>query len=318
MKRTIQFWYLVNPDGSPLAGQFPYTRLQNQLVAVQNRGIDTTATPVDGPPIHLSVIQPRDTNAEPFFVLYRNRRQNPSHMNDSGTMRPMPFQQGQQQEEATYLKFLSRNVVGFLMHGDSPRPNRLTDYLALRFRTSYELQPILRGDLDTAFRELTAQHIEIAIPAQQAAHVAGSAPRGFANGLSALSRLLEDGAITLRFSPGRGGNALMRARKRAELIAMARSMLGWAKDAGATRAALVGKGPGENEMSLDLLDRKFAYRVSVPADEFIYGQTEIRDDTPLISQHWEAERTTLEPLAPDIGTDIQNEGLLDSFHERGT
>ncbi len=317
MKRTIQFWYLVNPNGSPLPGQFPYTKLQTELTAAQNAGKDTTATPEGGPTLHLSVIQPAQEGAAPFFVLYRPRILNPSHLNDGGAMKPMPFQPGQRQEEGTFIKFLSRNVIGFLMHGDSPRPNRLTDYLARRFGTNYELQPILRRDLETAFREVTAQHIEITIPSQQAAHVAGGTPRGFANALGAASQLFRDGAITLRFSPGRGGNAQRRAEKRAEMLNIARGMLGWAKDAGATRAALIGQGPGQNETTLDLLDRKFAYRVTVPADEYVYGATEIRDDTTIISAHWESEKATLELLAPALATDIQNERLLGPFRERG-
>ena len=312
----IQFWYLVNADGTPLPGQFPYTKLQAEIIAAQDGHKDTTASPIDGPPIHLSVIRPAAKNSVPFFVLYRTRQYNPSHMYDAGTMKPMPLHEGQRQEEGTYIKFLSRNVIGFLMHGDSPKPKRLTDYLSIRFGANYELRPIFRSDLDTAIRELTAQHVEITIPAEQAAHVAAGVPPGFANGLSALSQLMEDGAITLRLSPGRGGNALKRAKKRDELISLARGLIGWAKGSGVTRASLVGRA-GQDQLSLDLLDKRFAYKISVPADEVVYDQTEIRDDTPMISQYWEAERGTLERLAPEIATATENEGLLGPFIEKG-
>jgi hypothetical protein len=318
MKRTIQFWYLVNPDKTPLAAQFPYSKLQRELLAAQERGQDTTVTLEDGTELHLSAIRPTAANAEPFFVLYRRRTKNPSHMSDAGVMKPLPFQEGQKQEEPTYLKFFPRNIVGFLMHGDSPRPRRLVDYLSHRFKSVFGLQPILRGDLDAAIRELTAQHIEIAIPSQQAAHVAAGAAEGFATGLGALAQLLQDGAITLRLSPGRGGNALRKARRREEIKALAQNLVRWAKQSGATRAALVAKDVHDDSVTLNLLDQRFAYKVSVAADEFEYGQTEIRDDTVLIQQHWNTERGDLEPLAPQPASDEQDEGLLRSLDEPGT
>lgn len=314
MKRSIQFWYFGNTDGTALAGQFPYSALQRKISAAQSAGADLEVTCDDGAKVTLSLIEPE--GGAPFFVLYRPRHENSSHMNDRGSMRPLPLTAGQHQAEATYIKFLSSNVVGFLLHADGPRPRRLAEFLAKRFNTHHSLLPIYRTDLDATIREMTVQHLEIAIPSAQAAQLTQASGLEFAQGLSAFSQLVEDGSITLRLSVGRGGTSTKRSQKRGKLAELAARIFDLPANAGFSRASLVGQ-RNNDSLNLDLLDRKFAYRVPTEADEFIAGQTEVRDDTARIDHAWQADRPALEALVPALPHPDETEGLLGELRGPG-
>lgn len=252
---------------------------------------------------------------KPFMVLYRPRRTNQGHMQDQRETKPIPLIEGQYIKEPTYFHFFSHNIVGFLYHRDGPRPRRLTEYINKKFGAKLSLIPIYRTDLDAALREMSMQYLEITIPSNQATTLTADQGAAFANPLSAAGQLLHDGSISLRIMMGRGGNPGARRQRRETLLERALAFVGLEDHSAYAKAKAVGSNSHNSSFSVDLLEHRFVHKVVVESEDFVPGQTKIRDNTPYIINQWEIDRSFLNGVVPQLASNEEDVGLLGAFRE---
>lgn len=203
MKRTAQLWQLVDLAGDPLPAELPHEELHRLVQAAQDGEQDLTHVHEAG---YESLLAAEGTSLS-HFVLYRLRR------NDlPGQLRPrarsgasvVPLSV-EGLAEGTHLFFQPRNLVVVVPSGFSPRPARLTQWLAARTTVrGVALQPVYRADLERVLDDLdSVRSFEIRVTPEQARRFAEGDRDDALAVLAAAAGDARGGTITVRWSVGR-------------------------------------------------------------------------------------------------------------------
>lgn len=309
MNRTIEFWQIVNEDGSSLLTNFPAQKLISDMLAARDAGYDLAVTTPDDVQLQLEPYNYR--RDAPFLALYKPRPENQSQMIDHGEIRNLPFTEDQYIAEVTYFHFFERNVIGFLYYNESPRPKRLIDYINTKFGGRLDLVPIYSRDLDRMLREMSVQNLELRIPSSQAAVLTREVAGSFAAPLTAASNLIHDGGLSLVLSVGRRGDRRARTQRKESIVELAREAIRFRHIFAS--AKVYGKVGDKNDFPVDLLAERFAHKVSVPPAPFIPNAEQIRDETGIIRDQYAMDREFLDSMTTPIANLRDDDGLLGTF-----
>ncbi|WP_139204891.1 hypothetical protein [Arthrobacter sp. OV608] len=167
--------------------------------------------------------------------------------------------------EPTYFSFLDNNVVAALVNGNGPHPQRLAEYIRLKFRTPVGLVPVLRRDLDAVLRRMRITEVEVAVPAERLDRelVGGD----WVAALDGARSLSHDGVIRIGLSVGQKGDAFYKASFSEHvrtLVDQLRQATGFGD---LTTARVAGSVRGDRQV-VDLINDRFVERVDVDPDKF--------------------------------------------------
>jgi hypothetical protein len=261
VNRTVQYWQLLRPDGSPLPGRFPAQRVVKQLMKAEADGKSRYRMCRDGMVLLGKGVAEPDNR---MLVLDKVRRENlPSVGNSEGARRALGLSPDEGLLEPTYCLFTRRNILALLTSGDGPRPRRLVDYLGAKLNIDISLAPVLTQNLDQVLAEMRVSAIDVAIPANRISRdlVGGD----WVQALDGARTLAQDGVVRVGISVGRSGDAAhkqnMRTRIR-QMTELLRSSDGLSEF---NSARVTGTIQGTNR-SLNLLEDQFIEKTEVDAD----------------------------------------------------
>ena len=311
MLRTVQFWRVANTDGSDLVAQFPATKVVRVLREAERRGRRRYRIQRDGTEV---LGQGLSNRPHPSLALHRTRRVNLPRLDDLGQIRPLTLRQGQALAEPTFFSFLPRNIVATLFNNNGPRAGRLEDYLNAKFSCDISLVPIYREDLSEVLEAMRVTAIDVSIPSAQAAQLSGGGD--WAEMLDNAHRLLEDGAIQVKISIGRGGRGDAKARRLNRLRELV-EQLRTSKELGRfTKAKVYGADEETGDLlRVDLLEQKFIARVEVPAEENTVPEVAAREALSVMDREWHSNRDFLTAATPDVPAAASGAGLVGDFIE---
>jgi hypothetical protein len=307
--RSVQFWRIANADGTELTSQFPADAVVRRLGEAQGRRERRHRIAADGIEILAEGLQ---TSPHPHLAIYRTRRVNLPRLEDEGVVSVLLLTGRQALAEPTYFAFFPRNVVALLFNNEGPRAGRLADYLNSKFGCTVSLLPVYREDLADVLNSMRVTALEVSIPTSQVPML--SRGDDWAEALDNAQRLLEDGAIRLRVSIGRGGKAADKA-PRLERI---RDLLGQllARDLSHFHSAkAVGQEGGtDNPLTVDLIEQKFIARVFVSAEDLAAAQQAAQTAMDVLTSEWQNHREFLDRATPAVDGD-PDLGLVTGFVE---
>ncbi|WP_255788298.1 oxidoreductase [Mycobacteroides abscessus] len=261
MKRTVQYWRIIQPDGQPLAGKFPVEQVVKRLLQAQKDGLDRHRRCRDGMIlIAHGVSEPKHR----MLILDKVRRENlPSVGNHAGARRSIGLASGEGLLEPTYCAFTKRNVIAMLTSGDGPRPRRLVDYLRHKLDIDVGLEPILTQNLDQVLSEMKISGIEVAIPASRISRdlVGGD----WVEALAAAQALAHDGVVRIGMSVGKRGNRAHKDGIRRHFRSLVDRLRGSDGLSEFDSARVSGSVAG-TQRSVDLLEDRFIEKTDVDAD----------------------------------------------------
>lgn len=261
MKRTVQYWRLIQPDGSPLPGRFPAQRVVRQLVQAEADGKNRYRVCRDGMVLLAKGVEQPDRR---LLILDKVRRENlPSVGNSAGARRAIGLTPDEGLLEPTYCLFTSRNIVAMLTSGDGPRPRRLVDYLKHKFDIEVGIEPVLTQNLDQVLAEMRVSSVDVAIPVSRITRdlVGGD----WVQALDGARGLAQDGVVRIGVSVGRKGNRAHKEGTRQKI----QRLIGTLRGSGAVTefdsARVNGTIAGE-QRTVDLLSDRFVEKTEVDAD----------------------------------------------------
>lgn len=261
MNRTVQYWQLTQPDGSPLPGRFPAQRTVKQLLKAEADDKNRYRVCRDGMVLLGKGVAEPDNR---MLILDKVRRENlPSVGNSSGARRAIGLSPDEGLLEPTYCLFTSRNIVAMLTSGDGPRPRRLVDYLRAKLDIDVGIEPVLTQNLEQVLTEMRVSAIDVAIPASRISRdlVGGD----WVEALDGARALAQGGVVRVGISVGRSGDAAhkqgMRRRIR-QMTDLLRASDGLSEF---NSARVTGTIQGTNR-SLNLLEDRFIEKTEVDAD----------------------------------------------------
>lgn len=261
MNRTVQYWRLTSPNGTPLAGRFPAQRVVKQLLKAEADDKSRYRVCRDGMVLLGKGVAEPDHR---LLILDKVRRENlPSVGNSTGARRAIGLSPDEGLLEPTYCLFTRQNIVAMLTSGDGPRPRRLVDYLRAKLNIDIALAPILTQNLDQVLSEMRVSAIDVAIPANRITRdlVGGD----WVQALDGARTLAQDGVVRIGISVGRSGDAAhkqgMRGRIR-QMTDLLRRSDGLAEF---NSARVTGNIQGSNR-SINLLEDHFIEKTEVDAD----------------------------------------------------
>lgn len=261
MNRTVQYWRITRPDGSPLPGRFPAQRVVKQLVKAEAEDKNRYRVCRDGMVLLAKGVTEPDHR---MLILDKVRRENlPSVGNSTGARRAIGLSPDEGLLEPTYCLFTRLNIVAMLTSGDGPRPRRLTDYLRAKLDIDIGLAPILTQNLDQVLTDMRVSAIDVAIPANRISRdlVGGD----WVQALDGARALAQDGVIRIGISVGRSGNAAHKQRMRRRIRQMTDLLRGSDGLAEFNSARVTGNVQGNNR-SINLLEDHFIEKTEVDAD----------------------------------------------------
>lgn len=260
MERTVQYWRLVNRDGSPLAGQFPADRVVRELRSAARRRRDRHRRCRDG----MVLIAHGVRESPPMLILDKVRHDNlPSIGDAGGVRRSIGLSHGEGLLEPTYCMFAADNVVAMLMSGNGPRAKRLCDYLEAKLGMDVGLDPILTQDLDRVLDEMRVSSVDIAVPSARIDRnlVGGD----WAEALEANRILAQDGVVKVGVAVGRRGTRAQKDGRRSHIRRLIDQLRGSGAITEMQSARVTGTIRGA-QRSVDLLSDHFVERTEVDAD----------------------------------------------------
>lgn len=261
MNRTVQYWRLTLPDGTPLAGRFPAQRVVKQLVKAEADDNNRYRVCRDGMVLLGKGVADPDHR---LLILDKVRRENlPSVGNSTGARRAIGLSPDEGLLEPTYCLFTRQNIVAMLTSGDGPRPRRLVDYLRAKLNIDIALAPILTQDLDQVLADMRVSAIDVAIPANRITRdlVGGD----WVEALDGARTLAQDGVVRIGISVGRSGNAAHKQGMRGRIRQMTDLLRGSDGLAEFNSARVTGNIQGGNR-SINLLEDHFIEKTEVDAD----------------------------------------------------
>lgn len=263
MQRTVQYWRIVNTDGSPIDGVFPAADVADILAQAERDHCDRYRYCRDGMVLIGHGI--RVARSEPMLILDKVRRENLPSVGDlDGSRLSIGLSPGQGLLEPTFCMFGPHNVVAMLTSGNGPRANRLAEYLRAKLGVEIGLDPVLTQDLDKVLDEMRASAIEVSIPAERVTRdlVGGD----WAAALEANRRLADNGGvIRIGMSVGHKGSQTHKNSVRQHI----RQLIDSLRSSGAVDQFKSAKVTGTlrgSQRSIDLHADQFVEKVSVDAD----------------------------------------------------
>lgn len=261
MQRTVQYWRLIQPDGTPLDGKFPAQQVVRRLRAAEADNINRYRRCRDG---MLLLAQGGSEPNNRMIILDKVRRENlPSVGDPTGTRRAIGLNDDEGLLEPTYCLFAGRNVVAMLTSGDGPRPRRLVDYLHAKLGIEVGIDPVLTKNLDAVLAEMRISEIQVSIPVNRIDR--GLIGGSWEQALDGARMLAEDGVVRIGLSVGRRGNRAHKNTIRARL----RERIDQLRGSGALSefsSARVSGTIGGSPRSVDLLEDRFIEKTPVDAD----------------------------------------------------
>lgn len=259
MNRTVQYWRLLQPDGTPLPGKFPAEQVVRRLNQAEADGLNRYRRCPDG---MLLIAHGTDDNR--MMILDKVRRENlPSIGSAAGARRAIGLTPDEGLLEPTYCLFGERNIVAMLTSGDGPRARRLVDYLESKLEIDIEIEPVLTQNLDQALDEMSVSRIDVAIPATRINRelVGGD----WVQALDGARALAQDGVVRIGISVGRRGTGAQKDAIRRRLRELVDNLRGSGALSEFESARVVGSVSG-TQQSVDLLEDRFVERTVVDAD----------------------------------------------------
>lgn len=261
MNRTVQYWRLIQPDGSPLPGRFPVQRVLRQLARAEQQGLDRHRRCRDG--MVLIAHGVAETNKR-ILILDKVRRENlPSVGDRSGIRRAIGLAEGEGLLEPTYCVFAKRNIVAMLMSGDGPRARRLVDYLSAKLDIDIGIEPVLTKNLDQVLDDMRVTGIDVAIPVSRINRdlVGGD----WVQALDGARVLAQDGVVRIGMSVGRRGTRAHKDVIRQRFVQLIQNLRGSGALSEFNSARVHGTIAGAPR-SVDLLEDHFIEKSEVDAD----------------------------------------------------
>lgn len=259
MNRTVQYWRLLQPDGTPLAGEFPAEQVVHRLTRAEADGLNRYRRCPDG-----MLLIAHGTDDSRMMILDKVRRENlPSIGSAAGARRAIGLTPDEGLLEPTYCLFGERNIVAMLTSGDGPRARRLVDYLEHKLEIEVGIEPVLTQNLDQALDEMSVSRIDVAIPATRINRelVGGD----WVQALDGARALAQDGVVRIGISVGRRGTGAQKDAIRQRLRELVDNLRGSGALSEFESARVVGSISGTPQ-SVDLLEDRFVERTVVDAD----------------------------------------------------
>jgi hypothetical protein len=299
--RTVQFWRIAQRDGSALPAPFPGGTVVRRLQSAAKKGERRYRQCSDGMEIlgEGLILRPH-----PLVAIYRTRRDNLPRLDDDGRIGRLPLSGTQALAEPSFFAFLPRNIVGLLFNNDGPRAARLADYLNAKFGCNVSLQPVYREDLAEVLDEMRMTAVELSVSSAQVPMLGGG--DDWAEVLDNAKNLLEDGAITLKMSIGRSGDAAARQARTNKIRGLVDLLRGRDQDQMGhfNRVKVVGTEPGtKNPITVDLLNQKFVAHVEVDAEILFDAERAAPAASAVIDAQWRANRQFLTDSTPAVTAD---------------
>ncbi|MDO3166660.1 oxidoreductase [Mycobacteroides abscessus subsp. abscessus] len=309
MKRTVQYWRIIQPDGQSLAGRFPVEQVVKRLLQAQKDGLDRHRQCRDGMIlIAHGVAEPRHR----MLILDKVRRDNlPSVGDPAGTRRAIGLASEEGLLEPTYCAFTKHNVIAMLTSGDGPRPRRLVDYLRSKLDINVGIEPVLTQNLDQVLSEMRVSAIEVAIPANRINRdlVGGD----WVQALAGAQVLTHDGVVRLGVSVGKRGNRAHKEGIRRHL----RELIDRLRGSGALSefdSAKVSGSIAGTQRSVDLLEDRFVEKADVDADRLNDPQRSTEYARELLRASIRRNGDYLWSVVPEVGQD--HVAFPDTFIEK--
>ena len=298
MLRTVQFWRIARADGAALPVSFPGRDVVRELQAANTRGQRRYRDCPDGVEVLGEGLL---LGPHPLLAIYRTRRDNLPRLDDNGLIGSLPLTETQALAEPSFFAFLPRNIVGLLFNNDGPRAARLADYLNAKFGCDISLQPVYREDLAEVLDEMRMTAIELTVSSAQVPLVGGG--DDWAELLDNASNLIDDGAISLKLSIGRGGNASARQARTSKVRRLVDLIRSRSQDQMGhfSRVKVQGTESGtKNPITVDLLNQKFVARVEVDAETLSDAERAAPAAMEVISEQWRTNRAFLINSTPPV------------------
>lgn len=261
MKRTVQYWRLIGPDGKPLAGKFPVGQVVRRLCAAEAADQNRYRRCRDGMVLLAKGVAEPDHR---MIVLDKVRRENlPSVGDPIGARRAIPLGADEGLLEPTYCLFTARNIIAMLTSGDGPRPRRLVDYLSAKLDIEVGIEPVLTQNLDDVLAEMRISEIQVAIPVSRIDRnlIGGD----WIEALDGARLLAQDGVVRIGMSVGRRGTRVHKESIRARLSRRVADLRGSGALSEFDSARVSGTVSG-SPRTVDLLEDRFVEKTDVDAD----------------------------------------------------
>lgn len=301
MLRTVQFWRIAQRDGSALPVVFPGGAVVRKLQAADRKGQRRYRKCPDGVEILGEGLSLRP---HPLLAIYRTRRDNLPRLDDNGRIGRLPLTGTQALAEPSFFAFLPRNIIGLLFNNDGPRAIRLADYLNAKFGCDVSLQPVYREDLAEVLEDMRMTAVELSVSSNQVPLIGGG--DDWAELLDNASNLIEDGAISLKMSIGRAGDAAARQARTSKIRELVDLIRGRDQDQMShfNRVKVHGTEPGtKNPITVDLLNQKFVAHVEVDAETLSDAERAAPAAMTVIDQEWRTNRDFLTDSTPAVDGD---------------
>ena len=261
MNRTVQYWRLLQPDGTPLSGRFPAERVVKRLAHAEAEGLNRYRRCPDG---MVLIGHGAATADQSLLILDKVRRENlPSVGDAAGARRAIALTADESLLEPTYCQFAERNIVAMLTSGNGPRARRLVDYLKHKLDIDVGIEPVLTQNLDQVLSEMSVSRIDVAIPVSRINRdlVGGD----WVQALDGARALAQDGVVRVGVSVGRRGSESQKDAMRRRIRELIDALRGSGALSEFDSAHVVGSISG-SQRSVDLLEDRFVEKTEVDAD----------------------------------------------------
>lgn len=298
MKRTVQYWRVIQPDGKALPGKFPARQVVKRLRTAADDGLERHRWCRDGMVLLAHGIEKPDNR---LLILDKVRRENlPSVGDHAGARRAIGLQSNEGLLEPTYCLFTRRNIIAMLTSGDGPRPRRVVDYLGSKLGINVGIEPVLTQNLDEVLTEMQISGIDVAIPVSRIdRHLVGG---DWAQALDGAKVLATDGVVRIGMSVGRRGNRAQKATIRQRIRGRIDDLRGSGSLSEFTSARVTGSISG-NQRSVDLMEDRFVEKTEVDADRLNDPDRSAEYAAELLQQSLAKNSQYLSSVVPKLGDD---------------
>lgn len=299
MNRTVQYWRIIRPDGSALAGRFPAQRVVKQLVKAEADQQNRYRVCRDGMVLLGKGVAEPDHR---MLILDKVRRENlPSVGNSAGARRAIGLSPDEGLLEPTYCLFTRRNILAMLTSGDGPRPRRVVDYVRAKLNIDIAIAPVLTQNLDEVLAEMRVSAIDVAIPANRITRdlVGGD----WVQALDGARTLAQDGVVRVGISVGRSGDASHKQHMRTRIKQMTDLLRGSDGLSEFNSARVTGTIRGTNR-SLNLLEDHFIEKTEVDADRINNPDRSVEYARELLQSSRDRNKNYLESEVPAVPDEV--------------